>query len=330
MKHLMTLTALALFSAYALPAAAETLKVSSYLPPKHALNAMIEQWGKELAEKSGGSLTLELYPAAQLGPVNRQFDMAASGAADITVVLHSATPGRFPMTELAGLPLAAPSAGNASGIASPRLTALADEFLAGEHAGTKILWMAVTPPLKISLKKVEPTNLAVFKGLRIRYAGQVFQSVLETLGATPLPVPPAEVQEGLSKGIIDGTLFPYEALKAFDLGADLAYSMEPGIASATFAVVMNQAKFESLTADQQALIVATTGVDRAAAFGAMWDAGEEEGRAYVQSKGVKIVTLADDQKAALFEAITPIIDATISAVEATGKPGRAFYTAYVQ
>ncbi len=330
MKHLIPVAMLAVFTASALPVAAETLKVSSYLPPKHTLNTTIEAWGAELAEKSGGTLTLELYPASQLGPVNRQFDMAASGAADIAVVLHSATPGRFPMTELAGLPLAAPSAGNGSAVGSPRLTELADEFLASEHPGTKILWMAVTPPLKVSLKSVEPTSLDVFKGLRIRYAGQVFQSVLEALGATPLPVPPAEVQEGLSKGIIDGTFFPYEALKAFDLGSNLKYTMEPGIASATFAVVMNQARFDALSPEHQALIVESTGVARAAAFGALWDAAEEEGKAYVQEKGVTVVSLPDDQKAALFAAITPIIDASIAAVEAPGKPARAFYTAYVQ
>jgi len=173
MKHLIPVAMLAVFTASALPVAAETLKVSSYLPPKHTLNTTIEAWGAELAEKSGGTLTLELYPASQLGPVNRQFDMAASGAADIAVVLHSATPGRFPMTELAGLPLAAPSAGNGSAVGSPRLTELADEFLASEHPGTKILWMAVTPPLKVSLKSVEPTSLDVFKGLThsLRWSG---------------------------------------------------------------------------------------------------------------------------------------------------------------
>jgi len=106
--------------------------------------------------------------------------------------------------------------------------------------------------------------------------------------------------------------------------------MEPGIASATFAVVMNQARFDALSPEHQALIVESTGVARAAAFGALWDAAEEEGKAYVQEKGVTVVSLPDDQKAALFAAITPIIDASIAAVEAPGKPARAFYTAYVQ
>lgn len=323
----------ALFAAALTPAAAsaETLKVSSYLPPKHAFNTTITAWGEELAEKSGGALTLELYPAGQLGPVNRQFDLAKSGAADMAIILHSATPGRFPMSEVAGLPLTYPSTGDKSTDTSRRLTELAPEYLADEHAGTKILWMAVTPPLKIHLSKKEPTSLDAFKGLRIRYAGQVFQQVLEALGAAPLPVQPGEVAESLAKGVIDGAMFPYEATQAFDLGPELAYSMEPGVASATFAFVMNQAKYDALPDDLKALIDSTTGPDRAASFGATWDEGEEAGRKYLTDEhGVKIVTLPEAEVARFQELVRPIVDASLSAVEGAGKPARAFYEAYVK
>src|SRR5690606_29885840 len=113
-------------------ALAETLKVSVFLPPNHTFNRMLTSWGEELKEKSGGELTVEIFPAGQLGPPPRQFDLVRGGGADIAVVLHGATPGRFPMSELAGLPLTTPSAGNASKIASRRLTELAPEYLAGE------------------------------------------------------------------------------------------------------------------------------------------------------------------------------------------------------
>jgi TRAP-type C4-dicarboxylate transport system substrate-binding protein len=154
-------------------AMAETLKISTFVPPKHAFNRMLTAWGEELAEKSGGELTVEIFPAGQLGPPPRQFDLVRSGAADISVVLHGATPGRFPMSELAGLPLSAPSAGNQSTIMSKRLTELAPEYLADEHAGTRILWMAVTPPLMLHVKGFDPSDLSNLEGKRIRYPGQV-------------------------------------------------------------------------------------------------------------------------------------------------------------
>jgi len=324
--------ALAAAVAVVLPNAgfADTLKVSTFVPPKHAFNRMLTAWGEELAEKSGGDLTIDLFPAGQLGPPPRQYDLAATGAADIAVVLTATTPGRFPMAELAALPLSYPSAGSSSAISSARLTALAGDYLEDETPGTKILWMAVTPPLKVNVSADKLDGLDDLAGLRIRYAGSVFQTMIEDLGASPMPVPPGQVSESLSKGIIDGATFPWEAVMAFDLGDLINYSIEPGMASAVFSVVMNEAKFNSLSAEHQALILETTGVDRGAAFGAMWDEGEAKGREYVTSKGVEIVTLEGGELEKLTTLVKPIIDRTIKAVDDSGKPGSAFFEAYTK
>ena len=202
----MLLKKIALTSALALSAslmtagsiAAETLKISTFVPPKHAFNRMLTAWGEELAEKSGGDLTVEIFPAGQLGPPPRQFDLVRSGGADIAVVLHGATPGRFPISELAGLPLTSPAAGSESAISSKRLTELAGEYLADEHEGTRILWMAVTPPLKIHTS-FDSSDLSNFDGKRIRYAGAVWQKIVEAMGASPVPVPPAESADAMGK-----------------------------------------------------------------------------------------------------------------------------------
>ncbi|MEP1206098.1 MAG: TRAP transporter substrate-binding protein [Rhizobiaceae bacterium] len=332
MKIIKLAAALAIATAVQMPTVAlsETLKVSTFVPPKHAFNRMLTAWGKELAEKSGGKLTIDLFPAGQLGPPPRQYDLAATGAADVAVHLTATTPGRFPMAELAALPLSYPSAGTDSATSSRRLTELAGEYLAGENPGTKVLWMAVTPPLKINLKGDKPATLADLKGKRIRYAGKVFQAMIEKLGASPMPVSPGEVSESMSKGVIDGATFPYEAVMAFDLGEIVNYSIEPGMASAVFSVVMNEAKFNSLSAEHQKLILDTTGPARAEAFGAMWDHGEAKGRKYVQSKGVEIVVLEGEELAKLTSIVEPMVENTIKEVDAKGMPGRAFFEAYTK
>ena len=79
-------------------AQAETveLKVSTYLPPNHTVNKELEVWGQEIEKRSGGRLTLRIYPAAQLGPVQRQFDLARNGQADLAVGLTGATRDAIP------------------------------------------------------------------------------------------------------------------------------------------------------------------------------------------------------------------------------------------
>src|SRR5262245_41601805 len=103
-------------------ASAETieLKLSHYVPPSHTIHKFLEAWSAEVADKSGGRLTIKIYPAAQLGPVQRQFDLARTGQADLAVGLTGATPGRYPMTELTSLPYVWPSAGADSAITSRR------------------------------------------------------------------------------------------------------------------------------------------------------------------------------------------------------------------
>ncbi|MCL4675750.1 MAG: hypothetical protein KJZ59_06960, partial [Pararhodobacter sp.] len=162
--RLTTLTAIAALTLSATAglgtsAMAETLRISTFLPPNHAFNVALAAWGEELAAATNGELDVEIFPAGQLGPPPRQFDLVRSGGADISVILNGATPGRFPMTELAGLPLTHPSAGLDSAITSRRLTELAPEYLAAEYEGTRILWMAVTPPLKIHFSSTDPSNL---------------------------------------------------------------------------------------------------------------------------------------------------------------------------
>lgn len=331
MKHLTyaAIAALAL-GAQAVPLSAEVLKISTFVPPNHAFNRMLTAWGEELAEKSGGELTVEIFPAGQLGPPPRQFDLVRSGAADVTVVLHGATPGRFPMSELAGMPQVAPSAGTESAITSRRLTELAPEFLAEEHEGTRILWMAVTPPLKIHMKGEVPADLSALEGTRIRYAGVAWQQIIEALGASPVPVPPAQSADALSKGVVDGASFPYEAALSFDLAPVTDYSIEPGLSPATFSVVIGDAAYARLTPEMRALVDETTGPDRGEAFGMLWDEGEAHGRDYMVEAGNGFLTLSADQQAELRDKLSGIVTGAVAALDAEGKPASAFIEAYTR
>lgn len=328
MRILTTMAAAAaLMAGMASQPSAETLRISTFVPPNHTFNKALAAWGEELRKASGGELEVEIFPAGQLGPPPRQFDLARTGGADIAVVLHGATPGRFPLTELAGLPLVHPSAGLDSAITSRRLTELAPEFLAEEHAGTRILWMAVTPPLKLHFTRTDPSDLSAIRGLRLRYAGVVWQKIIEALGASPVPVPPAETADAMRRGIVDGASFPYEATRSFDLAPVTRYSLEPGLASATFAVVMGDHAWARLKPEHRELIAATTGPDRAEWYGRMWDESEKEGRQYMLDGGVTIVTMDEAKLAMLREAFAGII---AEARAATGERGQAFLDAYLR
>jgi TRAP-type C4-dicarboxylate transport system substrate-binding protein len=306
------------------------LKVSHFLPPNHTFQKATVQWGEQLEKESGGRLKLRIYPAGQLGGgPNRQFDAARNGITDIAISLHGATPGRYSTTELVSLPYAGPKAGLTSAVTSRRLTELAPTYLAKEHEGVRVLWMAVTPPLmfhsKTPIRKVED-----FKGLKIRYAGTQFKNLIDVLGGVPLPVPPQETTDAMSKGIVDAATFPYEGAASFDLGSIAKYTLEPGVSTATFAVVMNPAKYQSLPADLRELIDRTTGPAAAESFGRMWDEAEKHGKDTLTSKGVQVVAFPADELERAKKLVAPQIDAAVGEVEKQGRPGRKFFEDYTR
>jgi TRAP-type transport system periplasmic protein len=306
------------------------LKVSHFLPPNHTIQKALVMWSDDLEKQSAGRLKLRIYPAGQLGGgPNRQFDAARNGVVDMAFSLHGATPGRYPVTELASLPFTAPSAGNKSTVTSRRLSELAPDYLAKEHEGLRILWMAVTPPLMFH-SKTPIRTIADFKSKRIRYAGVQFKNIIDSLGAVPLLVPPQETQDGLAKGIIDAATFPYEGAASFNIATVAKYTLEPGVSAATFALVMNPAKYASLPDDLRTLIDKTTGSEAAARFGAMWDEAEDEGKASMLAKGTQITVLANDQLEQMKTIFRPQLDAAVADVENQGKPGRKFCDGYLK
>jgi hypothetical protein len=111
------------------------LKVALFVPSHNPATMLLLRLADRVRERSGGRLSLSILHSETLGKTAEHYDLARNGAADIAYMIHSATPGRFPLTELAHLP---PVPGAGPGTAA--LQALVFAHLAAEHAGVKILF----------------------------------------------------------------------------------------------------------------------------------------------------------------------------------------------
>ena len=307
-----------------------TLKLSHFVPPQHAFHKWVTAWAEKIEKESGGRLKFEIYPNGQLvGPPNRQFDAARNGITDIAWCLHGVTPGRYAMTELANLPFTWPSVGADLPEMGKRMTEMAPKYFAAEHQGLHILFMNMANPVVI-YSKTPIKTLDDFKGKKIRYASITNKFLLEALGAVPLLVPPPEAQDALAKGVVDGAGFPHEAGFAYDLVSVAPYSLDPPLASATFAMVMNPAKYNALPADLRAILDKESGVAGAMSFGKAWQDFEKFARATEIKKGLQITTLSPADVAKMKELAKPIIEKALDAQEKAGHPAREFFAAYTK
>ncbi|MDO5528932.1 MAG: TRAP transporter substrate-binding protein [Paracoccus sp. (in: a-proteobacteria)] len=256
----------------AAPALAETLVMSSWLPPRHPIvvNAF-EPWAEQIAEATEGRVTVRIM-ARPLGSPPAHFDMARDGVADITYGLHSfVEDDRFNRSRVGQFSFLGDDAiENSKAFWDIYRNQLDAE---DEHQGTHLLGLFMHGPglLHNNVRRIEsPSDM---QGLKIRVPGGYVAELVGALGAAPLFMSSPEVYERLSRGVIDGVAFTYEAMTAFNLVDHIKYSMTVpgGIYNTTWFVVMNEAKWNSLSEEDRAAIDAVSGEAFAELVGQAWN-----------------------------------------------------------
>lgn len=256
----------------ATPMMAEQLIMSSWLPPKHPVfvNAF-KPWAEEVEKVTDGRVSVRIM-GKPLGSPPAHFDMARDGIADITYGLHSFTEDdRFNRARLGQFSFLGDDA-----IANSEAywTIYGGQMdAAEEHEGTHLLGLFMHGPGLLHNNKLKIETPADMAGLKIRVPGGYVADLVSALGATPLFMSSPEVYEKLSRGVIDGVAFTYEAMTAFNLVDDIKYSMTVpgGIYNTTWFFAINQAKWDSLSEEDRAAIDSISGAAFSRRVGQAWN-----------------------------------------------------------
>lgn len=266
-----------------------TLALSSWLPPRHPIvvNA-IKPWAKEVKEVTEGRVTVRIL-AKPLGAPPAHFDIAADGIADITYGLHSfTTDDRFERSRIGQFSFIGDDAVTGStafwNVYSGQLDAQA------EHEGVKLLGLFVHGPgvLHNNVRKIQSAD--DIQGQKIRVPGGYISDLMSDLGAETLFMSSGEVFEKLSRGVIDGVTFTYEALTAFKLTDDLKYAMKVpgGLYNTTWFLVMNEGAWEGISEADRTAIEAISGAAFAERVGAAWNMADEKALVKIDEAGIEI------------------------------------------
>lgn len=272
------------------------MKIATFVTPKHGMSQWIEGWAKALEERSDGRLTFEILHGAQMGPPPKYYDIAANGQADITWVLHGATPGRFQLTEITNMPFLFCSSEQATRVINdPRMRALIDP----EHRGVKVLAAFMHPPGQINMNGGAVLALDDLKGKALRPPSRSVGQLIAMMGGKPVGLPPTAMAEALQKGTIDGTMIDYGgAGLAFQLGPFLTDITEVYAYTSSFALVMNPDSFAGLPEDLQAILEASV-ADVSGQIGQIWDKLDAIGKKALTDAGVAIHQLPEAELAKL-------------------------------
>lgn len=322
-----TALSIGLTAAATLPAAAQevTLRLHQFLPPVATVpKQILVPWAESITEASDGRIVIEHFDGMSLGGRPPELmDQAQDGVVDISMTLTGYTPGRFPRTEVFELPFM---------MTDPVATALAfqqmveEDFQDNEYKNVKVLGAWVHGPGLIHTKD-GVYKLEDMQGKQVRGPTRVINDLLKETGATPVGMPLPAIPEALSKGVINGTVIPWEVTPSIKL-AELVdkhteFSGDAALYTATIILVMNKAKYDSLPDDLRAIIDEKSGAALAGMATKIMVENDKPGRDIAVAAGNEITVLDEAEVARWKAASQPVIDRWVAQMNDNGIDGQA-------
>jgi TRAP-type C4-dicarboxylate transport system substrate-binding protein len=302
-----------------------TLRLHQFLPPPAPVPAQIlKPWAQGVEEASGGRIKIEHFDAMSLGGRPPELmDQARDGVVDLSMTVVGYTPGRFPRTEVFELPFMMT---NPVATASAFWEMVETDFQSNEYADVKVLGAWVHGPGQIHTAD-GVNSLEDMKGLSLRGPTRIINNLLAELGAEPVGMPLPAIPEALSKGVVGGTVIPWEVTPAIRLSELVSnhteFAGEEALYTAAIVLVMNKAKYEALPDDLKAILDAESGAKLSAfATQVMWDM-DAPARDIAEGAGNTIVELDEAEVARWKEAAQPVIETWISEMSEKGIDGQA-------
>jgi TRAP-type C4-dicarboxylate transport system substrate-binding protein len=159
------------------------------------------------------------------------------------------------------------------------------------------------------------TKVADMKGLKVRVQqSDLWVSLVNAMGASPTPMPFAEVYTGLKTGLIDAAennVPSYDETKHYESApvfSETMHVMSPEV------VVFSKKVWDTLTPQEQAAI-RQAAKDSVPYYVKLWEEKEKAARASVLKAGARIVDAAQIDKKGFVETEKPVWDKFASTPE---------------
>ncbi len=298
---------------------AEELSVATFVPPQHHTNTGMFAWfGEEIEKRSGGSLTMKLYPAGQLGagPV-QQYKRVLEGVADVVFGVAAYTPAIFPKSMLAILPGKAETADQST----RAIWEVFDEHLAGEYDDVKVLAVGTVAGNLFAATR-DVSTMEGLKGAKLVPFAAMTTPIVDALGAVPVQMPVTEMYTGLSTGTIDATTASYNNITPPWNFWDVSTYVVENV-PATFAVtyaLMNKERYMSLSDEHRAIVDELAGLPMSLELAKSFDGADDRSKELIAEadKGYQWIVVSDEERAKMDAAVQKGLQTIFADYESKG------------
>jgi len=304
-RKILSLIAAAAFCVVSGQASARNFRSADVHAKEFPTNMAVKFMGEELSKDTGGKDNIKVFSDSALGSEKDTVEQVKIGAIDMVRVSLTTFNGIVPESMVPSLPFLFRDVEH---FRKAIYGAQGDKILASfEKAGFIGLAMYESGQRSIYAKK-PIKSVADMKGIKIRVQpSDLMVAMVNAMGASPTPMPFAEVYTGLKTGLVDAAennLPSYEETKHFESApvfSETMHVMTPEI------VVFSKKIWDTLSpAEQTALRKAAKA--SVPYYVGLWDAKEKEARAAVLKSGAKIVSSTEIDKKSFVDVEKPIWD----------------------
>lgn len=306
----------------ALAADAITLRLADSFPAGHYISEKVTRWFiDQVTERTGRKVTFQYYPAEQLGKSKDLLSLTQTGVADIGYIAPSFATDRLPLSGVAELPLSFVT----SCEGTRAFYKLATDGIVAERElkpnNVRLLFTIVLPPYQIFFRGAGLHTLADIRSQKIRTSGKAKELALQALGGVPIQIASPDVYPALSRGTIDGMLFPYSSIFSYDL-QDLVKSASVGANFGSFVVtyMISEARWRTLAPDVQK-VMTDVGNEASERGCQLSQDNEATDRDRLKAKGVSEIEFSAADQALLVREMVGVSRAWAKELDQRGKPG---------
>jgi TRAP-type C4-dicarboxylate transport system substrate-binding protein len=299
-----------------------TLRVADSFPKGHYLvKLVLEPWMEEVKKRTNGAVTFEHYPAQQLGKATDMLKLTQTGVADIGYVAPGYASDKMPVSEVAMLPGAFDHScqGTLAYWKLARNGVIAEQDYAGNNI--RLLLAVSLPQYRIFTVKQPVKDVADVTGLKLRSTGGAQDLTLRAIGAVPVRMAAPDAYESLSRGTMDGLLFPLESVVAYGVDKLVKYSTDGlGFGSFIVSYSISEAAWKKLSPEIQK---AMTDVANEIIPTACQDVqkAEETTRKSMETAGVRFETLRPETRAMFKDLLKGVAKTWADGLDSRGKRG---------
>ena len=275
-------------------ASARDLRMGLITPPSHVWTKVANRMAEKLPEATGGALTLQVFPAGQLGVEQEMYQQMGAGLLDAGLMTGAITSLRAPSVSGWFTPYLFKDVSAA--IAASKLPAAQDMLKELDRAGLVGLGYTFAGMRHVLMRSGAVTGPDSLKGKKIRIVPFPAMKVFwQAIGAVPTPVNLTEVYQALQSGLLDGIDIDLDALvglKFQEVGKSLTLTSHMAFPSV---MVVSKKTWMSLSDEEKAAFKSV--IDEALAWGSAQQVEAEKKNLESLQGKIEITTLENGTEA---------------------------------